>query len=65
MHDHAPGSVIADALRQTQHTFCRIGIYRLRCLRLDECLFLRPWRDDEINLQSALVPEEVEFAAAP
>ncbi len=65
MHDDAPGWVIADALRQTQRTPCCIWVYGPRRLGLDQDEFLRTSGYDEIDLQSALVAEEVKLAAAP
>src|ERR1700676_447308 len=65
MHYDAPCWVIADALRQTQHTPCCIRVYGPRRLGLDQDEFLRTGGYDEIDLQSALVAEEVELTAAP
>jgi hypothetical protein len=65
MHYDAFSWVIADAPRQTQRTPCRIRVYRPRRLGLDQDEFLRSGGYDEVDLQSALVAEEVKLTAAP
>jgi hypothetical protein len=65
MYYDAPSLVIADALRQTQHALCCVGVYGPRRLGLDQDEFLRTRGYDEIDLESALVAEEVKLTAAP
>src|SRR6266851_1230252 len=64
MHYDVPSWVIADALRQTQHTPSGIGADGPRRLGLDQNEFLRTSGYDEIDFRSALVAEKVKLTAA-